>query len=179
MIGTGVRGTRGEDFGTSGSAVRKFTQAGETCRTIHTSALVQTGTGSTFIDVHLAEVTYQEREKKTQLYIKLLLKRRNILSTFNSPLGGATEPMDGLMITCWIMDSEVLYVTLTSEALATLAGEAVQLVNACASILARTWQTVIPVQVAVLPHPSRLAVTAVTGKGQQILIDNQFLFPLA
>lgn len=77
------------------------------------------------------------------------------------------------------MDSKILDVTLTSEALATLAGEAVQLVNTCASILARTWQTVIPVQVTVLPHPSGLAVTAVTGKGQQTLIDNEFLFPSA
>lgn len=77
------------------------------------------------------------------------------------------------------MDSNILDVALTSEALATLAGEAVQLVNACASILARTWQTIIPVQVTVLPHPSRLAVTAVTGKGQQILSDNEFRFPSA
>lgn len=106
MIGTRVRGTWGEDFRTSGPTVRKFTQAGETCHTIHTSALVQTGTGSAFIDVHLAEVT--------------------------------------------------------SEALATFAGEAVQLVNACASILARTWQTIVPVQVTVLSDPSGLAVTAVT-----------------
>lgn len=56
---------------------------------------------------------------------------------------------------------------LTSEALATLASEAVQLVNACASILARTRQTIISVQVTVLPHPTGLAVTAVTGKGYQ------------
>lgn len=89
MISTRVRGTRGEDLGTSGSTVRKFTQAGETCRTIHTCALVQTGAGPAFVDVHLAEVT--------------------------------------------------------SEALPTLAGEAVQLVNARARILARTWQTIIPV----------------------------------
>lgn len=75
------------------------------------------------------------------------------------------------------MDSKFMDVTLTSEALATLAGEAVQLVNACASILARTWQTVIPVQVTVLPHPSGLAVTAVSGKGRQILIYNEFLLP--
>lgn len=53
--------------------------------------------------------------------------------------------------------------TLTSEALATLAGEAIELVNACASILAGTWQTVVPVQVAVLPHPSWLTVTAIAG----------------
>lgn len=57
----------------------------------------------------------------------------------------------------------VLSHTLTSEALATLAGEAIKLVNACASILAGTRQTVVPVQVAVLSHPSRLTVTAVTG----------------
>lgn len=50
----------------------------------------------------------------------------------------------------------------TSEALPTLAGEAIELVDTCASILARTWQTVIPVQVTVLPHPSGLTVTAVT-----------------
>lgn len=56
------------------------------------------------------------------------------------------------------------YRPLTSEALATFAGEAIELVNACASILARTRQTVVPVQVTVLPHPPRLTVTAVTGK---------------
>jgi len=54
MIGTGVRGARGEDLSTSGSIVRKLTQTGEACYTVHTSALVQTGTGSTFVDVHLA-----------------------------------------------------------------------------------------------------------------------------
>lgn len=106
MIGTRVRGARGEDLSTCGSTVWQLTQTGETCHTIHTSALVQTGTGCTFIDVHMAEVT--------------------------------------------------------SEALTTLAGEAVKLVDACASILARTWQTVVPVQITVLPHPSRLTVTAVT-----------------
>lgn len=106
MVGTGVRGTRGEDLSTSGSIVRKLTQTGETCNTIHTSALVQTGTGSTFIDVHLAEVT--------------------------------------------------------SEALATLAGEAIELVDARASILAGTRQTIVPVQVTVLPNPSWLTVTAIT-----------------
>lgn len=57
---------------------------------------------------------------------------------------------------------------LTSETLATLAGEAIELVDARASILAGTWQTVVPVQVTVLPHPSGLAVTAVTGNtGEQ------------
>lgn len=106
MVGTGVRGTRGEDLSTSGSTVRKLTQTGETRHTVHTSALVQTGTGRTFVDVHLAEVT--------------------------------------------------------SEALATLAGEAIELVDAGASILAGTRQTVVPVQVAVLPNPSGLTVTAVT-----------------
>lgn len=106
LIGTGIRGARGEDISTSVSTVRKLTQTGETCHTIHTSALVQTGTGCTLVDVHLAEIT--------------------------------------------------------SEALATLAGEAIELVDACASILAGTWQTVVPVQVTVLSHPSRLTVTAVT-----------------
>lgn len=106
LIGTGIRGTRGEDFSTSGSTVRKLTPTGETCHTVHTSALVQTGTGCTLIDVHLAEVT--------------------------------------------------------SEALAALAGETIELVDACASILAGTRQTVVPVQVTVLSHPSRLTVTPVT-----------------
>lgn len=105
LIGTGIRGARGEDFSTSGSTVRKLTQTGETCHTVHTIALVQTGTGCTLVDVHLAEVT--------------------------------------------------------SEALATLAGEAIELVDACASILAGTRQTVVPVQVTVLSHPTRLTVTAV------------------
>ena len=72
------------------------------------------------------------------------------------------------MLTC----VEVLCHPLTSEALATLAGEAIELVDACASILAGTWQTVVPVQVTVLSHPSRLTVTAVTGKiGVQSLIQ--------
>ncbi len=57
MIGTGVRGARGEDLSTGGSTVRKLTQTGETCHTVHTSALVQAGTGCTFVDVHLAKVT--------------------------------------------------------------------------------------------------------------------------
>lgn len=57
MIGTGIRRARSKDFSTSGSTVRKLTQASETCHAIYTSALVQTGTGLTFIDVHLAEVT--------------------------------------------------------------------------------------------------------------------------
>lgn len=51
---------------------------------------------------------------------------------------------------------------LTFEALATLADETVELVDACSSVLARTWQTVIPVQVTVFPYPSRFTVTAVT-----------------
>lgn len=75
------------------------------------------------------------------------------------------------------MDSETWAVTLTSEALPTLAGEAVQLVNARASILARAWQTIVPVQVTVLPHPAGLAVAAVTGRGQQILTDKSIPFP--
>lgn len=62
------------------------------------------------------------------------------------------------------MCAELLCHSLTSEALATLAGETIELVNACASILTGTWQTVVPVQVTVLSHPSRLTVTAVTGK---------------
>lgn len=57
MIGTGIRRARGEDFSASGSTVRKLTQTGETCHAVHTCAFVQTGTGCTFIDVHLAEVT--------------------------------------------------------------------------------------------------------------------------
>lgn len=52
--------------------------------------------------------------------------------------------------------------TLTSEALATLAGEAIELVDARASILAGTRQTIVPVQVTVLPNPSWLTVTAIT-----------------
>lgn len=60
---------------------------------------------------------------------------------------------------------------LTSEALATLAGEAIELVDARASILTGTRQTVIPVQVTILPHPSGLTVTAVTGNtGDQSII---------
>lgn len=57
MIGTGIRGARGEKLRTSGSAVRKLTQTGETCDAIHTCTLVQTGAGCAFIDIHLAEIT--------------------------------------------------------------------------------------------------------------------------
>lgn len=74
------------------------------------------------------------------------------------------------------MDFKTSDVTLTSEALPTLAGEAVQLVNARARILARTWQAIIPVQVTVLPHPPGLAVAAVTGRGQHILTDQSIPF---
>lgn len=45
MIGAWVRGARGEDLSTSGSAVGQLTDTGETGHTIHTCALVQTGTG--------------------------------------------------------------------------------------------------------------------------------------
>lgn len=76
MIGTRVRGARGEDFGTSGSTVRKFTQAGETCHTIHTSAFVQTGAGSAFVDVHLAEVTYQKWNKEVTLLYRAFSRYR-------------------------------------------------------------------------------------------------------
>lgn len=106
VVGAGVRGARSEDLSASGSTVRKLAQACETCHAIHTSALVQTGTGSTLVDVHLAEVT--------------------------------------------------------SEALATLAGKTIELVDARASILTGTRQAVVSVQVTVLPHPTRLAVTAIT-----------------
>lgn len=62
--------------------------------------------------------------------------------------------------------------TLTSEALATLAGEAIELVNARPGILAGTRQTIVPVQVTVLPHPSRLTVTAITmDTGVQSIIQ--------
>lgn len=57
----------------------------------------------------------------------------------------------------------LLWHPLTSEALTTLAGETIELVDACACVLAGAWQTVVPVQVTVLPHPSGLTVTAVTG----------------
>lgn len=44
----------------------------------------------------------------------------------------------------------------------TFAGKPVELVDACAGVLAWTWQTVIPVQITVLSDPSRFTVTAVT-----------------
>lgn len=98
---------------------------------------------------------------------------------FNSshaPLGGDRQlPLSGRK-TWW---KQLLNSSLTSEALATLAGEAVQLVDACASILARARQTIVPVQVTVLPHPSGLAVTAVPGTGQRSLSDDAFLLPPA
>lgn len=50
----------------------------------------------------------------------------------------------------------------SSEALATLAAEAVELVDAGAGVLTGTGETVVPVQVTVLPHPARLTITAVT-----------------
>lgn len=70
LIGTGIRGTRGEDFSTSGSTVRKLTPTGETCHTVHTSALVQTGTGCTLIDVHLAEVTCQNYRRDIKTFFQ-------------------------------------------------------------------------------------------------------------
>lgn len=51
----------------------------------------------------------------------------------------------------------------TSKALPTFAGETIELVDAGASILTWTRQTVIPIQITILSHPSRLTVTAVTG----------------
>lgn len=68
MIGTWVRGARSEDLSTCGSTVRKLAQAGETCHTIHTSALVQTGAGSTFVDVHLAEITCWRHRRDNKTY---------------------------------------------------------------------------------------------------------------
>lgn len=46
--------------------------------------------------------------------------------------------------------------------MSTFAAETVELVDAGARVLARTWQTVIPVQITVLSHPSRFTITAVT-----------------
>lgn len=57
VVGTRVRGARCEDLSTSGPVVWELTQTGETGHTVHTSTFVQTGTGCTFVDVHLAEVT--------------------------------------------------------------------------------------------------------------------------
>lgn len=54
---------------------------------------------------------------------------------------------------------------LTFEALAALADEAVELVDAGAGVLARAGQAVVAVQVAVLPHPAGLAVTPVSVRG--------------
>ena len=62
----------------------------------------------------------------------------------------------------------LLLSALTFEALAALAGEAVQLVNAGAGVLARAGQAVVAVQVAVFPHPTGLTVTSVAvGKTQK------------
>lgn len=91
MISTRVRGTRGEDLGTGGSTVGKFTQAGETGRTIHTSALVQTGAGPAFVDVHLAEVAYQNRNKDvTSSY--------RAFSKYGGPSGKTRGPPSGARI---------------------------------------------------------------------------------
>lgn len=51
--------------------------------------------------------------------------------------------------------------SLTSEALATLAGEAVEQVDAGAGVLAGAGRAVVPVLVTVLADPSGLAVAAV------------------
>lgn len=106
VVGTRVGGAGCEDFSTSGPAVRQLAQTGETGHAVHTGSFIQTGTGRTLVDVHLAKVT--------------------------------------------------------SEALATFAGEPVELVDAGAGVLARTRQTVISVQITVLSHPSRFTVTAIT-----------------
>lgn len=50
---------------------------------------------------------------------------------------------------------------ITSEALATLASEAIQLIDTSAGILTGTRETVVSVQVTVLPHPTGLTVTAI------------------
>lgn len=50
----------------------------------------------------------------------------------------------------------------TSEALSTFAAKTIELVDAGARVLAGTWQTVVPVQIAVLSHPTRFTITAVT-----------------
>lgn len=46
--------------------------------------------------------------------------------------------------------------------MSTFAAESVELVDAGPRVLTGTWQTVVPVQIAVLSHPSRLTVTAVS-----------------
>lgn len=63
LICTGVGGARGEDIRTRGPAVWKLTHTGETCKTVHTHALIQTGTGPTLVDVHLAEVSFWRKRE--------------------------------------------------------------------------------------------------------------------
>lgn len=57
VVGTGIGRARGEQIGTGVSTVRWLTEAGETGDSIHAGALIQTGAGRTFIDVHLTQVT--------------------------------------------------------------------------------------------------------------------------
>lgn len=59
---------------------------------------------------------------------------------------------------------------LTSESLATLADEAVELVDAGAGVLAGAWRAVVAVLVAVLADPAGLAVAAVPTKQTQPII---------
>lgn len=80
MIGTRIRGARGEDLSTSGSTVRKLTQTSETCHTVHTCPLVQTGTGCTFVDVHLAEVTSEALPTLARKAIELVDTRASVLT---------------------------------------------------------------------------------------------------
>lgn len=63
--------------------------------------------------------------------------------------------------------------SLTSEALATLAGEAVELVDAGAGVLAGAGRAVVPVLVAVLADPPGLAVAAVatSARAAQFSLD--------
>lgn len=67
VVGTRVGGAWGEDIGTGGPAIGKLTQTSETGHTIHTGALVQARAGSTLVDVHLAEVTWQKEGQKYTL----------------------------------------------------------------------------------------------------------------
>lgn len=80
MIGTRIRGARGEDLSTSGSTVRKLTQTSETCHTVHTCTLVHTGTGCTFVDVHLAEVASKTLPTLAGKAIELVDTRASILA---------------------------------------------------------------------------------------------------
>lgn len=80
VIGTWVRGARGEDVSTSGTGVRWLADAGETCHAVHTRPFVQTRAGRALIDVDLAEVTSKALSTFAAETVELVDARAGVLA---------------------------------------------------------------------------------------------------